>query len=47
MAATADNWTSISALAGMATGAVNPMFWGIMNVLQGTLCTRVQDLKRH
>ena len=37
MAVIADNWTSTSALAGMATGAVNPMFWGIVNVLQRTL----------
>ena len=37
MADIADNRTSISTLAGMATGAVNPMFWGIVNVLQRTL----------
>ncbi len=43
MAATADNWTSISALADMATGNVNPMFSGIVNLLQRTLCTQIQD----
>ena len=47
MAATADNWISFSAVADMATATVNPMFWGIVNGLQRTLCTRIQDWKQH
>ena len=40
MAATADNWTSISALADMATGNVNPMFWGIVNFFNALFAPR-------